>query len=185
MILTPDYLRLAVFNSPVDYTTQGDRYYFTVDKIVYEVLFESYSSHDEDLDENLKQYVVDFRIHDYQGTKEERLAFYNKVTGRNLRLFQFYDDGRPLSGMLGVSAYQITRTGNSLPIFSSVIKIIEEFASRRNVDCFLFDAYEPSRQKLYATILRQMEKKGFYTNHSKMTNKTKFEICREEGQLRL
>lgn len=70
----------------------------------------------------------------------------------------------------------ITGTGNSFKIFSTVIQIIKEFISKNNVDILTFSAEEPSRKKLYLRLANHFARGNVKQMQLEMTGETIFYI---------
>lgn len=56
----------------------------------------------------------------------------------------------------------ITKTGNEIRVFTTVINIIEKFVKQNKTDTLIFTAKEPSRVALYRKMAKRFGKKHRY-----------------------
>jgi hypothetical protein len=95
---------------------------------------------------NNKQYLVYFELMDVLWV-ERTLNI--ELDLEDVWMIEFSRSGIIADKSIGGNRAGITGTGDAYEVFSTVLKCINEFKSRRNTDAFIFTASEPSRISLY------------------------------------
>ena len=88
--------------------------------------------------DNKVDYVVEFISFDVLGEKYE-IAFYSK--GRDIN---------------------VTKSGDQFRVFATVVKVIEDFLSKKKPKIILFNAKEESRRRLYMAFIKKYASKFGY-----------------------
>jgi hypothetical protein len=186
MKLTSDYRNiLATFQSEINYsqipaTAPGvSQYFFTVGPLEYKVQFDTY---DRDT------YSMIFRPIAFQGTPEEKVAFYKKATGeteqeRHIdRTLQYWLESRDSMGVIGA--------GSAFKVISNVISVVDRFFKNMEsrgdaISClhFMADNEEESRVRVYSKIAETYRKQGYQVNKLDGAIYTQYTICQPEESL--
>ena len=99
--------------------------------------------------DNKVDYVVEFISFDVLGEKYE-IAFYSK--GR--------DPSQTYAG--DINLINVTKSGDQFRVFATVVKVIEDFLSKKKPKIILFNAKEESRRRLYMAFIKKYASKFGY-----------------------
>jgi hypothetical protein len=190
MLLTSDYQKIwATLQSEVKYSQEprrsrwSDEYYFTIGPLEYRVQFHVYRQGSD-------IYVMMFKPSKFNGSLEEKAAFYEKVTGVPVdeygRLYEdipeYLDDWFDSEKSL-----KLTGTGSSFQVMSNVVSTINRFlkekeSSGRPVHCLIFqaDKEEESRVRIYSRIANMYKSQGFTVEQKPDGGYIEFNICRAD-----
>lgn len=92
--------------------------------------------------------------------------------------FGFVPEGRPAGAKYGVEG-----TGDQFRVFATIMGMTVEFLKKVKPKIVTFSADEPSRRRLYTTLIkREAEKLGYtFVGHRSETNEGEFELHRERS----
>lgn len=129
------------------------------------------------LNELLKTaYDIEYEIHDvefYATFKTEDDQDF-KFSSVSLGPFRTWETDFSLRTKGGDIRWDITNKGDAFKIFATIIKILDNFLVKEKPKSFYFTAKEPSRRKLYQTMMVRFLKN--HPEYKQITNKDDKEL---------